>query len=115
MKQEGFKDGTDFEAKLDAAMIGLKDALGVIGSLEAQIKDRADTATRLKSEIEHYKGVQSLQKEQVDAVAAVLQDRLKAVQKEDQKRSLLQDIVIGTAFMILGATLSYFISKWLGV
>ena len=102
-------------AELDAAIAGLKDALSVVGGLEQQIKQRTETATRLKTEIDQYKGVQALQKEQMDAVAVVFQDQLKVIQKEGQSAGFRQDVIMNTVFMILGAVLSYFIAKWLGV
>jgi uncharacterized membrane protein YqaE (UPF0057 family) len=115
LRYETFPDGAEFERRLDAAVAGLKDALTVIGGLEQHIKQRAETATRLKTEIDHYRGVQALQKEQLDAVATVLQDQLKVMQKEDQRAGFKQDVLMNTIFMILGAVLSYFIAKWLGV
>ena len=114
LEAELWEDGIDLQAKLDGALAGLKDALSVVQGLETHIKARADAATKLKSEIDHYKGVQAVQKEQVDAIAAVLNEQLKSVQREDQRLGFRQDAYMNTFFMLVGAIVSYFIAKWLG-
>jgi TolA-binding protein len=91
-------------AKLVAA---LKESSKLVAEVEIEISKRQSLVTELQQDAEKYKRLVSLNKEQVDAVAQLLQGEL----RKEGNKSFWKGVLVNFLLFGLGALLSWHFAK----
>lgn len=87
----------------------LESSVQELGGLQAELEERVKMVEKLKEEAEQAETIISLTEEQVKAVRTTLNREL---QRESQK-SFWQGVAVNFIFFVLGAVVSYIVSKYL--
>lgn len=87
----------------------LESSVQELGGLQAELEERVKMVEKLKEEAEQAETIISLTEEQVKAVRTTLNREL---QRESWK-SFWQGVTVNFIFFVLGAVVSYIVSKYL--
>lgn len=106
-KRESKEDNITSRIKNVSTM--LESSVQELGGLQAELEERVKMVEKLKEEAEQAETIISLTEEQVKAVRTTLNREL---QRESQK-SFWQGVAVNFIFFVLGAVVSYIVSKYL--
>ncbi len=87
----------------------LEESVALIGSIETEIKARAELAKQLKQDIDQYNKLVELKKPEVDAIAQLLRGEL----AREGRASFWKGFAINFLFFVLGAGASLIITMWM--
>ncbi len=94
------------EVRIDKLTAALKSSSQLVSEVESEIQARKELVVELQKDAEKYEKLISLNQEQVDAVAQVLQGELTKESGKSFKKSLLVNFI----FFLLGASASWYFS-----
>jgi cell division FtsZ-interacting protein ZapD len=100
-KKETLEDRVN---KLTAA---LKESSQLVTEVEEEIQSRQQLVSELQKDAEKYQKLISINQEQVEAVAQLLQGEL----RKEGNKSFWKGVIANFIFFIMGAGLSWYLSK----
>ena len=95
------------ETRVASLTESLTAATHIIGQIEEEIQTRSQIAEKLKKDLELYNNLKSLQASEIEAISQLLRGEL---QKEG-KKSFWAGVAVNFFFFILGAAVSFFVTK----
>ena len=94
------------EDRINKLTIALKESSHLVTEVENEISSRQQLVEELQKDAEKYEKLVSINQEQVDAVAQLLQGEL----RKESNKSFVKGIIVNFIFFILGAGVSILIS-----
>jgi TolA-binding protein len=95
------------EARITKLTTALKESSSLVTEVEEEIESRQKLVAELQKDAENYERLISLNKEQVDAVAQLLQGEL----RKEGNKSFWKAVAVNSLFFILGAGFSWWLSS----
>lgn len=99
----------DITSRIKDVSTVLENSVQDLCELQTELEERVKMVEKLKEEAEQAETIISLTEEQVKAVRTTLNNEL---QKEGRK-SFWQGVIVNFVFFVLGAIVSYMVSKYL--
>lgn len=106
LKRKNINKEDDITSRIKDVSTVLENSVQELGELQTELEERVKMVEKLKEEAET---IISLTEEQVKAVRTTLNNEL---QKEGRK-SFWQGVIVNFVFFVLGAIVSYIVSKYL--
>lgn len=91
------------EERINKLTSALQESSRLVAEVEKEIQMRQSLVVELKSDAEKYQKLVSLNREQVDAVAQILQGEL----RKEGSRSFWKGVAVNFIFFVLGALVSW--------
>ncbi|MDE2134101.1 MAG: hypothetical protein KGM97_07510 [Alphaproteobacteria bacterium] len=95
---------SSLEDRISEALRAVGQATTLLKQLEQEIQDRTSTANKLKAEVEKYKEIKSLTKEQLDAVTAALEGQF----SRHGRRAFITNVALTLGSLIAGGLIAHF-------
>lgn len=105
--QKKYRKRENLEARINKLSAALKESSRLVGEVEDEISKRQALVTELQQDAERYQKLVSINREQVDAVAQLIQGEL----RKEGRKSFWAGVAINFVFFSLGALLSWYLSK----
>ena len=109
LKRKNINKEDDITSRIKDVSTVLENSVQELGELQIELEERVKMVEKLKEEAEQAETIISLTEEQVKAVRTTLNNEL---QKEGRK-SFWQGVIVNFGFFVLGAIVSYIVSKYL--
>ena len=109
LKRKNINKEDDITSRIKDVSTVLENSVQELGELQIELEERVKMVEKLKEEAEQAETIISLTEEQVKAVRTTLNNEL---QKEGRK-SFWQGVIVNFVFFVLGAIVSYIVSKYL--
>lgn len=109
LKRKKVREENDITSRIKDVSTVLEKSVQELGELQTELEERVKMVEKLKEEAEQAETIISLTEEQVKAVRITLNSEL---QKEGRK-SFWQGVTVNFIFFVLGAIVSYIVSKYL--
>lgn len=109
LKRKNINEEDDITSRIEDVSTVLENSVQELGELQTELEERVKMVEKLKEEAEQAETIISLTEEQVKAVRTTLNNEL---QKEGRK-SFWQGVIVNFVFFVLGAIVSYIVSKYL--
>ena len=109
LKRKNINKEDDITSRIKDVSTVLENSVQELGELQTELEERVKMVEKLKEEAEQAETIISLTEEQVKAVRTTLNNEL---QKEGRK-SFWQGVIVNFVFFVLGAIVSYIVSKYL--
>ncbi|MCS0179991.1 hypothetical protein NDI96_06205 [Vibrio alginolyticus] len=97
------------EDRINKLTSALKESSSLVSQVEDEIRSRQALVNELKEDAKRYEDLASLNQQQVDAVAQVLQGEL----RKEGKVSFWKGVAVNFIFFLLGAGTSWYMSAGL--
>jgi hypothetical protein len=92
------------EDRINKLTSALQQSSHLVGEIEKEIETRKNLVLELKQDADKYQNLVSLNREQVDAVAQLLQGEL----RKEGTKSFWKGVIANFIFFIMGAAFSWF-------
>ena len=102
-----FRRPETLEIRINKLASALKESSKLVTEVESEISARQELVLELQKDAQRYEQLIHLNKEQVDAVAQVLQGEL----RKEGNKSLWRGAAVNFIFFVLGALLSWYLTK----
>lgn len=109
LKRKKVREENDITSRIKDVSTVFEKSVQELGELQTELEERVKMVEKLKEEAEQAETIISLTEEQVKAVRITLNSEL---QKEGRK-SFWQGVTVNFIFFVLGAIVSYIVSKYL--
>lgn len=109
LKRKNINKEDDITSRIKDVSTVLENSVQELGELQTELEERVKMVEKLKEGAEQAETIISLTEEQVKAVRTTLNNEL---QKEGRK-SFWQGVIVNFVFFVLGAIISYIVSKYL--
>ena len=109
LKRKNINKEDDITSRIKDVSTVLENSVQELGELQTELEERVKMVEKLKEEAVQAETIISLTEEQVKAVRTTLNNEL---QKEGRK-SFWQGVIVNFVFFVLGAIVSYIVSKYL--
>lgn len=109
LKRKNVRKEDDISSRIKDVSTVLEKSVQELSELQTELEERVKMVEKLKEEAEQAETIISLTEEQVKAVRITLNSEL---QKEGRK-SFWQGVTVNFIFFVLGAIISYIVSKYL--
>ncbi len=97
------------EERINKLTSALSDSSRLVAEVEREIQSRQNLVVELKNDAEKYQKLVSINQEQVNAVAQLLQGEL----RKEGTKSFWMGVAVNFIFFVLGALVSWFMSPGL--
>ena len=94
------------EIRINKLSSALRESSKLVAEVEGEISKRQELVTELQRDAERYQKLVALNKEQVDAVAQLLQGEL----RKEGTKSFWKGVVVNFVFFVLGAVFSWYLA-----
>jgi TolA-binding protein len=102
-----FRRPETLEIRIKKLMSALKESSKLVTEVESEISARQELVVELQKDAQRYQQLIQLNKEQVEAVAQVLQGEL----RKEGNKSFWRGVCVNFVFFALGALLSWYLTK----
>lgn len=102
-----YRKPENLETRITKLTSALKESSRLVGEVEEEIAKRQALVGELQQDAERYQKLVSINKEQVEAVAQLLQGEL----RKEGRKSFWGGVIVNLVFFVLGGLLSWYISK----
>ncbi len=94
------------EDRINKLTAALKESSHLVSEVESEIQTRQKLVQELQKDAEKYEKLISLNQEQVDAVAQLLQGEL----RKEGNASFWKGVAVNSVFFVMGAALSWYLA-----
>ena len=101
------KKAETLEDRINKLTTALKESSRLVTEVETEIQSRQHLVSELHKDAEKYQRLISLNQDQVDSVAQLLQGEL----RKEGNISFWKGVVVNFVFFIMGAALSWYLAK----
>ena len=101
-----FRKPETLEARIRKLSSALAESSRLVGEVESEISKRQALVSELQQDAERYQNLVSINREQVEAVAQLLQGEL----RKEGRKSFWAGVAVNFVFFSLGALLSWYLT-----
>jgi hypothetical protein len=102
-----YRKPENLESRINKLSSALKESSRLVGEVEDEISKRQSLVKALQQDAERYQKLVSINQEQVEAVAQLLQGEL----RKEGRKSFWGGVAVNFVFFSLGALLSWYLAK----
>jgi Trm5-related predicted tRNA methylase len=102
-----YRKPENLESRIIKLSAALKESSRLVGEVEDEISKRQALVTALQQDADRYQKLVSINREQVEAVAQLLQGEL----RKEGRKSFWGGVAVNFVFFSLGALLSWYLAK----
>jgi TolA-binding protein len=102
-----YRKPENLESRINKLAAALKESSRLVGEVEDEISKRQSLVNELQQDAERYQRLVSINREQVEAVAQLLQGEL----RKEGRKSFWGGVAVNFVFFSFGALLSWYLAK----